>query len=340
MKLTNIVHRWADIEKLKKGEMIWPSFADLHTSNHCNQFCNGCAYDGMLDKNMMDDLTHFRMVDELMDVGVKAFDFAGGGEPSMLPYLPVQMGMIKDRGGSYAMITNGLILNGSLIDALVSGGTYVRFSLEASCEEDYAKYKKVDPKQWGVVLNNINRLREARNFYHSSLEISVKFAVGASLRGKEHYQRCIDLGRKLGAERITIKSLRHAPEELPKTHSQHEDALLREVIADEHAENIVSHWIVPYEDFQVSQCWLNPVHTVIDWNGDVYICCYFYYGRQDELKIGNIKERPFKDIWTDQLHKDVIKGIDRYNCMEVDCKFFKHHEAVHWGLSRKHMEFL
>jgi radical SAM protein with 4Fe4S-binding SPASM domain len=338
--LTNIIHRWDDIKKLKSGEMIYPSFADFHTSNVCNQYCVGCAYDGVLGTQMMTRETHFRIVDELLAIGVTAFDFAGGGEPSILPYLPELMRHIRIRSGYCAMITNGLVLTNRLQDALLECGTYVRFSLEASCETDYAKYKRVSSAHWKIVLNNIHTLQRKREDIGASLEISIKFAVGKSLRGYDHYMRCLDLGRKIGASRITIKALRHEPEELTLVDSHIEHQLLKNVIQAQGAEDLVSYWIKPFDMDDVSQCWLNPVHTVIDWDGSVYICCYFYYGRQDELKIGNINEKSFKEIWEDKMHWDKVKNINRHNCMKVDCKFFKHHQAVNEGLSRGHMEFI
>ena len=119
--LTNIIHRWDDIVKLSKGEMIWPSFCDFHTSNFCNQYCEGCAYDGMLGNQIMPKSDHFRIVDELLSVGMGAFDFAGGGEPSVIPYLPELMRHIHEKNGYCGMITNGLIMGGSLIESLIYG---------------------------------------------------------------------------------------------------------------------------------------------------------------------------------------------------------------------------
>lgn len=336
--LTNILHRWNDVMALRRGDKVWPSFADFHTSNACNQHCAGCAYDGTLDQRIMSEADHFNVVDQLHSVGVRAYDFAGGGEPTMLPYLPKLLRHIRGLGDYFAVFTNGLILGDDLADAMISGGTYVRFSLEASSREDYAVYKRVDARQWQIVTTNAARLVAAASEKSSPLEVSVKFAVGKSLRGTEHYRRCIMVGRTLGARRITIKALRHEPEELPEMERAKEGELLRKVIFEENAEDIVSAWVAPLKS--VPHCWLTPMHTVIDHLGDAYLCCYYYNGRQDEMYLGNVLREPFKNIWLDGRHRALLQNIRHERCLQQDCKFMKHGLAVAEAFNRGHVEWL
>jgi len=42
--MSNILYRFDDLKKLQGGEMISPSFVDLHLSDVCNQNCHGCAF--------------------------------------------------------------------------------------------------------------------------------------------------------------------------------------------------------------------------------------------------------------------------------------------------------
>lgn len=338
--LTNILHRWNDVMALRRGETVWPSFCDFHTSNACNQHCAGCAYDGTLDHRIMSEADHFNIVDQLHQVGVRAYDFAGGGEPTMLPYLPKLLRHIRAMGDYFAIFTNGLILNDELADAMLSGGTYVRFSLEASSREDYAAYKRVNPQHWEIVTTHAARLVAAAQSGGSPLEVSVKFAVGKSLRGTEHYRRCIDVGRALGARRITIKALRHEPEELPEMERSKEGELLRRVIFEENAEDLVSAWVAPLNPEKVPHCWLTPLHTVIDHLGNVYLCCYYYNGRQDEMYIGNVLRERFKDIWLDGHHRGLLKNIVHEKCLAQDCKFMRHGLAVAEAFNRGHVEWL
>jgi MoaA/NifB/PqqE/SkfB family radical SAM enzyme len=336
-QLTNIISRWDDILKLKRGKMVLPTFVDFHTSNRCNQFCHGCAYAGTLEGQMMSEEKHYQAVDMFIDLGVRAFDFAGGGEPTMLPYLPALLKHIKDRGANYGLITNGVMLNDELCEELFNSATYVRISLEASNREMYRKYKGID--LWDKVLDRVEYLCQDRDQFDSACEISIKFSVGKSLRGLTHYIDGLKLGEDLDVDRITFKALRHEPEELTVKEAGLENGLLEELLSrDEYTRSKVSSWIVPW--MNAPTCWLNPLHTVMDHLGNIYICCFYYHRDREKHCLGNIFEQSFKEIWFSEKHWEKINDIKREECRQVDCKFFHHHKAVYQALERGAVNFL
>lgn len=324
--LSNIVHRWNDIQKLKNGEKVFPHFVDFHTSDVCNHNCLGCAYRGRHSNTMLSAEKHFRAVDILLDNGVKGFDFAGGGEPTMLPYLTGLTEYIAKRGGYFGIITNGSLLSPRLIDVLLEHGTYLRISLEASTPWTFARYKGVSPLQFTKIIDRIRYVIERRNKEKSDLEISLKFSVSKSLRGIQHYKFMCGLAAGLEVDRISVKPLRHEPEELSQLERYAEYALFQSAVPAEHSYRIVESFLPTGID-RVPQCWLNPLHVVMDHTGDLYICCYYYY-RGNDFKIGNIFEKPFGEIWLSDLHREKIANIKKLSCSMVDCKFFQHHDSV------------
>ena len=340
MKLTNIIHRWADIEKLKRGEKIWPVMASFHTCNACNQHCIGCAHAGTHTDEMMPEADHFALVESLLSVGVKAFDFAGGGEPLLQPYLPRLFEFIKSRGGYIGLLTNGLALTTEMLKAIVAYCTYIRISLEASCREDYAAYKQVPEAQWDTVIGNIKHLTAWTWHERSALEISLKFSVNKMLFGMKHYERAISLGRTLEVESVNIKANRFSSLEILPLERIMEEKILMRAIENLRAEKIARYWVaqVPFSD--VPQCWLNPFQVVFDHAGNVSVCCYRYWDRDPELDLGNIYKRTFYDLWMDDSHWEKIKLIKRENCSRADCKFFSHHKAVNASLRRRHVHFI
>jgi len=323
--LTNIVSRWEDIKKLKSGEMIWPSFVDFHGTNVCNQHCTGCAYDSLLHTQIMPEHRQFEAIDTFLEVGVKAFDFAGGGEPTLAPYLAKAMRYIADRGGHFALITNGVKMSDELMDVMVEHGTYLRVSLEASSPEDYKAYKKTPDWHWTKVLENIREVIRRRNAANSQLEVSLKFLVGKPLRGRKHYENMRDLVADLGPDRVTVKAIRHEPDELTLREKVNEASMADFWLAATPNKHVK---IVPkYTADTHPQCWLTPVHTLCEWDGKISACCYGYY-RGDALVIGNMFETPFRELWMSSKHWEVLRGIKPAQCAEVDCKFTGHHEAV------------
>ena len=327
--LTKVIHRWDDIEKLRKGEMVLPRFVDFHSSNVCNMHCIGCQYAGRLNTEYMSEKDQFDVVDKFLKVGVKAFDFCGGGEPLIPPYMEKLLRHVRAGGAWAGLLSNGSVMSDTMVNTIVDCAAYIRVSLEASNPDDYVKYKGVPRYMWDKVLNNIRALWRINAATNSQLEVSVKFAVSKTLHGQKHYEDGIQLGLELGAERITFRAIRDSEDQLSRGDKISENIILERVLGrlSTYARNKVSYWIVDVPMSEVPQCWLNPLHGMVQMNGDMHICCYGYY-RPEQMYLGNIINQSFEEIWFSQHHIDVIKGIKREDCARVSCKFFNHHKAV------------
>ena len=337
-----ILHRWNKIQRLHNvletdefGDFPLPHFVTFHTCYACNQHCNGCAYSGLLDGQIMEYTKHFALVDFLMSIGVKAFDFSGGGEPTLIPYLRELMVHIKKHGRFFALVTNGTHLDDQIIQFLKDHATYVRISLEAANIDDYTQYKNVSSRMWYQVIKNCQKL-------HGLQDLSLKFAVGKSLRGYDHYVDALTLAADLDVSRVVFKALRHEPEELSLEEKEHESLLLNEIAAP-FKNLVVKNQIVPWPLSSVPQCWLTPLQAVFDAFGNMHLCCYFYC--RNDLTLGNIFEgsnlrEAFTRLWFSKEHLQKIRGIDRLECAQVDCKFFAHHQAVSQAEKKGELFFL
>ncbi|MHA1690353.1 MAG: radical SAM/SPASM domain-containing protein [Candidatus Heimdallarchaeaceae archaeon] len=337
MRVSKVATHYSSIIGLRKGGKCKPRFVDLHTSNHCNQNCKGCAYRNKLDHKMMSEIDHFKVVEKLVRYGVKGFDFAGGGEPLTLSYLPAIWNYLKENGCYYGVITNGTLLTPSLMEQIINQATYIRISLEASDKESYCKYKRVKATNWDHVLSNISFLTRIKRETNSSCDVALKFSVGKSLRNLLHYRNGIGLGANLEVDNVQFKALRHEPEELSLKEKQLERTHLF-IASQDCPPNFVREWIIPWQ-YDIPQCYLNPLHTVVDYKGDVYICCYYYY-REEEHRIGNILTQNFEDFWMQKDHIEKIRNIDKNKCAKVDCKFFWHHKEVEELFTNGRCEFL
>ena len=340
MQVSNVIAHRQEVEALQHGTMCAPIFADLHLSNVCNQRCRGCAYQDKLgkdDNNYMSAPDIRKTINRLALRGVKAFDFAGGGEPLCIPDIRDAFSYVIDHNCAYALITNGLLFEDDLMKQVIDEATYVRISLEGSTKEFYARYKLVTMPIWDIVTDHIREAVMYRNLTGSTCEIAIKFSVGKSLRGRDHYRAAIELGKQLGVDTVQFKALRHEPEELTLEEKIEESELLKGMIHACGVADFVRYWIVPEND--IPQCWLNPLHIVVDHNGDCYICCFYYY-RGAEHKIGNILDTPFDDFWYSEKHKEQVAAIDRSKCELVDCKFFRHHAVANWVFDRKRIYWL
>jgi len=235
------------------------------------------------------------------------------------------------------MLTNGSLFTDELVQDFADFGTYVRVSLEASNVEAYVEYKRVATREWFRVLDNVQDLVHAKRDANSLLDVGLKFGVGKSLRGRSHYEAGIALGLRLGVSNVQFKSLRHAPEELSDAELEREERELALVRLQFKGDMPVIAAL--RRKHAVPQCWLSPLHTVIDAHGDVYPCCYYYY-RDRAFCIGNVLERSFSDVWYNDAHAAALSAIRREDCARVDCKFFGHHETVASAFANNRIDFL
>jgi radical SAM protein with 4Fe4S-binding SPASM domain len=325
---SNALYRFESIvAAMTNDRMITPTFVDLHTSNYCNQNCIGCAYKGTHDTEIMSYDDHLRVIQKCIKFGVKAFDFAGGGEPTMIEGLHSLVERVRYLGGAPGLITNGTFMGHILAESLAKNATYVRFSLEASSGYAYGAYKQKHSSVFFQIIENIKRLQGAVERIKSPCQVSLKFSVSKSLRGRRHYQDIMFLTKELKPDRVYIKPLRHGDEELSEEERWAEHFILKSVLASERPETKVYQSLIATPKSMVPQCTLNLLHTVIDHKGDVYICCYYYY-RKEAHKIGNILKQDFGDFWGSNDHMLKVQAINREECAKVDCKFFAHHKAV------------
>ncbi len=331
----NILTRIPDINIMRKQGIIpAPHFADLHTSNLCQQKCRGCAYGDKHDGTMMAKEDHLKVMEDLYSMGVQAFDFAGGGEPLCIPYIMDIWQWCVDHKCAFGLITNGLGLNDENIAFLQDHATYVRVSLEAATSEGYARYKQSSTTVWFDVLKRVRQL--TKPLPSQRCQVGIKFAVGKSLRGPGHYEMGQRLGHSLNVDNVQFKSLRHEPEELSREGKIEEANFLHSICK---GDSLIRHWILPTKEEQVPQCDLNPLHVAVDHNGDIYLCCYYYY-RGEEHRIGNMLDTPIIELWGTKEHASKIVSIDREQCKNVDCKFFRHHLLVEEATTRGRGLFL
>lgn len=340
--MSNIFKHFEKIEQIQAGRLPYPSFVDLHTSDKCQQNCKGCAYSNKHTGEIMSYVDHKAIIRKFVEMGVRSFDFAGGGEPLLIPRVHDLFKYIKDNGAYYSVITNGLELSDKDISKeIAKSATYCRISLESPFQDIYSKYKNVPKKQFNRVVRNIRGLVDEKRSIDSETEIGLKFAVGKTLRGMNHYREAFKLAFVLDVDNAQFKALRHEPEELSENERVNEDAILSYVFVSSfgNEELKVKKWIKPFAHELIPKCWLNPLHTVVDAQGNCYICCYYYY-RKDKHLIGNLFNQDFYDFWGKLDHKEKLKNIDPDECAKVDCKFFKHHLILNDALQSGKIHFL
>jgi len=314
------------VKRLQSGEWVTPLYAALQLNLSCNQNCQSCAFSE-------DNKSHFtasredafKIVDRLIDYGIKNIELAGGGEPTILPYFTDLVNHIIERGGNYALITNGVALDDKMIELVAKTAIYCRVSLETGDKELYLRYKRVSSWHFDKVIENIIKLNAVKD---KKAEISLKFDVDKNLYSDNHLKKSFEIARNLNVSLAAFKSMT-GETELDEFSKMELSEQLTELIKDNSSDTKFINSIC-YEKWQ-GKCWLSPLHCVVDCYGNVYICCYYYRKDahdQKEHTVGNILDKTFKELWETKEHWQKIGNINPQNCAKFDCKYFSHHKIV------------
>ena len=280
------------IKEIEAGRFPVPVSAVLHFSYLCNQNCKGCAYKKLNNGHILNSYDAFRIVKELMGFGIYNFEFGGGGEPTMIPYLDTLIEVILANKGNYGILTNGVEMD-KVKELIARTASYIRISVEYGNQEAYCAYKNVSAAHYEKLKENVKYLVENRS---PETQLSLKFIT-------DDYGDFKD---------FKFDSFQHKN---------------------------LSGGDYKTDYPEIKKCYLTPLYTVIDAYGDVYLCCY-YYDRKEQMKIGNVLQDHFKDIWGSERHREVINNIDLDFCRRYDCRFFKYHQIYEESKIRGRLNFL
>lgn len=200
---------------IREGLHPRPVHAHLILSDLCNQDCSFCAY--RLSTGLSNELfvgesevakigtnnpkrqipvdRAIELVEDCAEVGVRAIQFTGGGEPTVHPHHLEVMNRAQQLGMETALVTNGVKLDP--YSPVIRAHKWIRVSVDAGTPETYSKVRRVPEKHWTKVWQNITALADG---YEGVL--GVGFVVTPD-NYKEVEQAAI-LARAAGAQNIRV----------------------------------------------------------------------------------------------------------------------------------------
>jgi MoaA/NifB/PqqE/SkfB family radical SAM enzyme len=113
-----------------KGRLRAPVHVRMKPVNACNERCWFCAYrvaELQLggEMNLRDRIPGPKMreiADDLVEMGVAAVTFSGGGEPLIYPEIAQTVRRLAGGGNKIGSLTNGVALCGDVADAFAEHG--------------------------------------------------------------------------------------------------------------------------------------------------------------------------------------------------------------------------
>lgn len=322
---TKILSFRKDAVKLKRGEMVAPTMAIVYPTYSCNMRCFGCISNAENARPANISLSTFGdFVRDFAAMGGESLEFSGGGEPTLHPKFSDLMRIVADSDLKFGMITNGTRPDVCSAALGYAGSRYLRISIYTVNQLDY-----------------LRRIAQERNNLGSKCSIGGKILLGSSSVPSLEYlvQEILDAG----ADFVSIKSKRHCSDD-PQLLPEESRLSIQDTIQGLRTRNPGRVFGSIFKTHQNGECWLSPLHTVVDALGTVWVCCY-YQDRVEDISIGTLSAsggNGFKDLWYSQAHRDAMSRVIIPECDFYDCRFHVYHDVMNEELSddRSHLAFI
>lgn len=356
-----VIHHPERLAVLREGGQPAPAQVQLVISDFCNQSCGFCAYrwegytsnelfrvieaDGKVNNNpkrMIPLAKVLEILDDCAEMGVKAVQITGGGEPTAHPDHAVIFRAVLDRRLDLALVTNGVILRDGVAD-LLAQAKWVRVSIDAGRAETYAKTRRVPASQFERAWVNVQTLAMARDMAAAGMVLGVGFVVTRD--NWEEVYEAAQIAKASGADNLRISAV-FQPDDAAYFADFHKEAaaLCRE------AEKLNGGGFVVFNNFgdrladlaqrrpDYSFCGYQHFSTYIAGDQNVYRCCVQAYNPRG--LIGSLKGRRFKDLWESQAKRDDFAAFDARGCER--CMFNNKNRTINYALAREpaHVNFV
>lgn len=297
----------------QRGEMIPPIYVEISPTSVCNHKCIFCGLDFARDgKNRLDADVLCQAIREMGMCGVRSIMFAGEGEPCLHPEIKSFVTTAKVSGIDVAITTNGSIGNEEIYYNILPMLTWIRFSVDASTEDIYAKVHGVDRDMFERVINNIKLAVRLKSHMQLQTTIGVQYLMLEE--NFDSMQEAIRLFTSIGVDYVSFKPFSQHPQMINKYEISYNSRHIRKL--DELAEQYAYHektkiiirrlstesYISRKKDFR--HCYCLPFWGYISSKADFYTCSVFL--NKEEFFAGNIYKESMRDILFGKKRSDAI----------------------------------
>jgi len=307
-----ILSFYAEAREILAGNIPPPRMVSFWPTTVCNFNCSFCLYkeENSKDHVIADAGATVRLIEQLPKFGVKSLELSGGGEPTLHPDLDEIATFADECGLKLGLFTNGMNLDWNIIRRF----KYVRIGLDAVDAESYERLKHPRaPGAFDTVRDNVRELVRARGG-NKRPRIGIKFLMN-SINYLDVYEM-VRTAHRIGVDYVQFKREHNGPEVLTPEQTRECQGLID-------ALKLTSMYNIDvcgsvWSQTDTGKCWLSPTHTVIDPNGDVFVCCFL---RDEAHTIGNAFREKFSSFWGGERHKQILDNLDARRCNAVDCRW-------------------
>lgn len=355
-----IFHHQDRIKQIKEGKQIIPVQIQFVISDLCNQDCYFCAYrqssypssqlfkiekNGKTIKNpnrFIEKDKCFEILEDAAEMGVKAIQFTGGGEPTVHKHHIEIFEKALSLGLECALVSNGMNISNECAE-LLSRFKWVRISLDSGTSKSYSKIRKTNESNFDKVLLNINNIMSSIDYAKSNTIVGLGFVVTT-----DNFLEINDFFET--AKKLNVHNVRISAEFQVKDDEYfiHIHSVVKSIL-NEYKEKFSKYFDI-FDNFgdrfsdlkqknpDYSFCGYQQFVTYIGGDLNVYRCCVTSYNEFG--LIGSLKEQTFKQLWESEEKKQKIDSFIAKNCER--CMFNNKNRIINYALEKEpgHVNFV
>ncbi|MBN1839385.1 MAG: radical SAM protein [Campylobacterales bacterium] len=310
-----IFHFQDKVDSLPKEvqEVKAPLHIRIKPTNVCNHNCWYCAYkvdnlqlgQDMVEKDFIPEAKMMEIIDDCIEMGVKAITFSGGGEPFVYQYMLQTAKKLANSPIAFASLTNGANLKGEVAEIFAKHAKWVRVSMDGWDDESYAQYRGTSKNAFSKVLQNMRDFKA----YGGACALGVSFIIDQ--KNYQHVYEFIKLIKSTGANSIKLSGC-VVDNEGAKNNAYHQpiydevkaQAKRAKAELEDASFEIYDTYHLLEDKFDKDYTWCpySQVLPVIGADLNIYPCQDKAYNLENGL-VGSIKEKRFKEFWFEDKSK-------------------------------------
>ena len=102
----------------------------------------------------------FEIIDDLVEMGVKAVTFSGGGDPFCYPHLLETARKLAASPLKFAALTNGSHLTGEVAELFANHATWLRVSMDGWNDASYKEYRSCPDGEFTRIIQNMKQFKK------------------------------------------------------------------------------------------------------------------------------------------------------------------------------------
>jgi len=267
-------------KSIKKLEAAPPSIVEIGITNACNSNCIMCPHSLLKEIGTMKMGLYRKIIDNCSRLKIKSVTLSFFGEPLLDPTLIEKVKYAKSKNMRVVFFSNASLLTERwAYDLINSGLDGINISFDAYTKETYEKIRK--GLKFDIVKKNIENLIRIRNKLGRKNPSICLIFVEMNENKKEIKDFYKDWKKKV--ESINLLNMRNWAGGIEKNSSNSFHCNKRSTR-------------VP--------CALLWQKMMVDWNGDVVLCCDDW---DHAMVLGNLKNQTIEEVWKGEKLKNIRK---------------------------------